>query len=178
MIDSTVALVRERGVAGTSFADVLAHSGAPRGSIYHHFPGGKGQLVEDATRSAADTLGRGVRRILDADDTVGALRALVALWRRGLEKSDYRAGCPMAAAALGTEDGARVVAAAAFDEWRDVIADKLRAEGAPADRAASVAALVLASLEGALMLSQARRSPEPLDTALTELEVVCTSVVG
>src|SRR3712207_8589123 len=44
----------ERGVQGTSFADVLEHSGAPRGSIYHHFGGGKTQLAEEATRWAGE----------------------------------------------------------------------------------------------------------------------------
>jgi TetR/AcrR family transcriptional regulator, lmrAB and yxaGH operons repressor len=48
MIRSAAALFGSRGLCATSFADVLADSGAPRGSIYHHFPGGKRQLAEDA----------------------------------------------------------------------------------------------------------------------------------
>ncbi len=94
MIDSAVALIREQGVAATSFADVLAHSGAPRGSIYHHFPGGKSQLVEEATRSAAAYLGRGVARVLESGDTVSALRALVDLWRRGSRQRITRRDAP------------------------------------------------------------------------------------
>ena len=53
MIVSAALLIREHGVEATSFSAVLAHSGAPRGSIYHHFPGGKAQLVEEATRYGA-----------------------------------------------------------------------------------------------------------------------------
>src|SRR5207245_307823 len=52
MIESAALLFRERGIHGTSFADVLAHSGAPRGSVYHHFSGGKTQLAEETIRWA------------------------------------------------------------------------------------------------------------------------------
>ena len=53
MIQSAALLFRERGIEGTAFADVLQRSGAPRGSVYHHFPGGKQQLAEEATRWAS-----------------------------------------------------------------------------------------------------------------------------
>ncbi|WP_242676840.1 TetR/AcrR family transcriptional regulator [Rhodococcus sp. ABRD24] len=173
MIDSAVALMRERGVAATSFADVLAHSGAPRGSIYHHFPGGKSQLVAEATRSAAAYLGRGITRVLGTGDTVSALRALVDLWRRGLEASNYESGCPMVAAALGTEPGARDVAGATFAEWRDLIAASLVEDGVAEARSASLAVLVVSALEGALVLAQAQGSSAPLDAVVDELEVLC-----
>lgn len=177
MIDSTVSLIRERGVAATSFADVLAHSGAPRGSVYHHFPRGKAQLVEEATASAADRIERGVERVLDGTDMVGALRALADTWRRGFETSNYRAGCPIAAAALGTEPGARTIAGTAFDTWRARIADKLTGEGVAPDRAASLALLIVGSLEGALVVAQAQGSCAPLDTVVDELTLVCRAAI-
>lgn len=172
MIDSAVALIREQGVAATSFADVLAHSGAPRGSIYHHFPGGKSQLVEEATRSAADYLGRGVARILASGDTVSALRALVDLWRRGLESTDYAAGCPIVAAALGTERGAREVAGVTFTEWCESITASLVDDGLDAERSRSLSVLVVSALEGALVIAQAQATSAPLDAVVDELEVL------
>ncbi|WP_433605594.1 TetR/AcrR family transcriptional regulator [Prescottella agglutinans] len=172
MIDSAVALIREQGVAATSFADVLAHSGAPRGSIYHHFPEGKSQLVEEATRSAAAYLGRGVARVLQSGDTVSALRELVDLWRRGLEATDYAAGCPIVAAALGTERGAREVAGTTFTEWCDLIAASLVDDGISQVRAASLSVLIVSALEGALVMAQAQGTSRPLDAVVDELEVL------
>lgn len=172
MIDSAVALIREQGVAATSFSDVLAHSGAPRGSIYHHFPDGKSQLVEEATRSAAAYLGRGVARVLQSGDTVSALRELVDLWRRGLEATDYAAGCPIVAAALGTERGAREVAGTTFTEWCDLIAASLVDDGVPRDRAAALSVLIVSALEGALVMAQAQGTSRPLDAVVDELEVL------
>ena len=177
MIRSAIRLIRERGVAATSFADVLAHSGAPRGSVYHHFPGGKAQLVEEATRSAADHLGDGVTRVLEASDTPGALWALADLWRCGLEDGDYAVGCPIVAAALGTERGARDVAGVAFETWCDLLADALVADGVGPERARSLAVLVVGALEGALVLAQAQRSSAPLDAVVDELTVLCRSAI-
>ncbi|MFC4003608.1 TetR/AcrR family transcriptional regulator [Prauserella oleivorans] len=172
MVASAVALMRERGVAATSFADVLAHSGAPRGSVYHHFPGGKAQLIQEATRFAADHLTDGITRVLDAGDTGSALRALVDLWRRGLEERDYAAGCPIVAAALGTDEGARGLAGEAFDRWTSLIADSLVADGLPIARARSLAVLIVSALEGALVMAQAQRSSAPLDDVVTHLETL------
>ena len=90
MIQSTAVLIRERGVEGTSFADVIEHSGAPRGSIYHHFPGGKAQLVEEATAFAGDLIAAGLARALETKEPAVAIRRFVQTWRRALEESDLR----------------------------------------------------------------------------------------
>ncbi|EHK85205.1 TetR/AcrR family transcriptional regulator [Saccharomonospora azurea] len=173
MTTSAVALLREHGVAGTSFADVLAHSGAPRGSVYHHFPGGKAQLVEEATRAASDALTAEITRLLRDHGPVFALRAVVELWRRELARGDYTAGCPVAAAALGPVPGARAAAGAALRDWESAVAESLHREGVPRDRAATLGTLVVSTLQGALVLARAQRSAAPLDAVVTELETVC-----
>src|SRR5438128_498393 len=53
MIDAAVESLRRGGVAGMSFTEVLEASGAARGAIYHHFPGGKLQLVSEAAQQDA-----------------------------------------------------------------------------------------------------------------------------
>ncbi|MCW2985941.1 MAG: Transcriptional regulator, TetR, partial [Conexibacter sp.] len=100
MIASTTILIRERGVEATALSDVLEHSGAPRGSIYHHFPGGKGQLVEEATRVAGGAFTDALVGALDAGDPLVALRAFADAWLATLRESDFGAGCPIAAVAV------------------------------------------------------------------------------
>ncbi|KSZ59839.1 TetR family transcriptional regulator [Rhodococcus pyridinivorans KG-16] len=177
MIASAIALMSERGVAATSFRDVLEHSGAPRGSIYHHFPGGKAQLVEEATDQAATRIERSLTAKVDGLGVVETVRAVVDLWREGLVATDYVAGCPVVAAGLGTEPRARARAGEAFDTFVDVVARSLAADGVGAERARSLANLVLAALEGALVVAQAQRNPAPLDAVVAELEVLLGSVV-
>jgi AcrR family transcriptional regulator len=175
MLRSAVALMRRQGVAATSFADVLADSGAPRGSIYHHFPAGKAQLIEEATRTAAAQLTERVARVLDeAADLPTALRELAGVWRDGLEAGDYAVGCPIVAAALGTERAARDVAGVAFADLTGLISDKLVSDGMARRRANSVAVLILTAMEGALVLAQARRDPAALDAVVDELTLLCS----
>jgi AcrR family transcriptional regulator len=179
MVRSAALLLRERGLAGTSFREVLEHSGAPRGSIYHHFPGGKSQLVEEAVNS----VGRYATKLIAGEhggDPIAALRAFVQTWRVGLESSDYRAGCPVVAVATEAseqEPELRRAAAAAFTSWQEAIAAGLRNAGVAADRARSVAALVVGGVEGAVVLCRAERSIRPLEDVSNELERVLTSAL-
>ena len=180
MIRSAAALIRERGVEGTSFSDVLAHSGAPRGSIYHHFPGGKAQLVEEATRYAGEVVARGLARALDGDDPAAALRAFVATWEAVLRGSDFDAGCSVVAATLEGDrsPAAREQAAAAFTRWEELYASALKRRGVGAERARSLATLAVASIEGAVVLARAQRSAEPLRRVARELEDLTLTAVS
>src|SRR4051812_49001651 len=56
MVESAALLFREQGYSGTGFRDVIGHSGAPRGSIYHHFPGGKSELAAETVRYAGEVV--------------------------------------------------------------------------------------------------------------------------
>lgn len=51
IIDATAELIRTRGVAGTSIADIITESGTSAGSIYHHFPNKQAIVVEVAHQS-------------------------------------------------------------------------------------------------------------------------------
>jgi TetR/AcrR family transcriptional repressor of lmrAB and yxaGH operons len=174
MIRSAVVLFRERGVDGTSFSDVLEHSHAPRGSIYHHFPAGKAQLAEEATRYAGDFIATGLAAALDADDPVAAIRDFTAAWREVLRESDLDAGCPILAAALEGDraPGARDAAAAAFDRWEGLCAQAFERHGVESSRARSIATLAIAAIEGGVVLARAQRSIEPLERVTDELETL------
>jgi len=102
MIKSAVRVMRERGVEAMSFNDVLTRADAPRGSVYHHFPLGKAQLVREATQWAGDFMADEERAAV-AGGSLAALRLLVEYWRRILVGSDFAAGCPIVAV---TVDGA------------------------------------------------------------------------
>ena len=168
MVRSAVYLFRERGYTRTAFSDVIAHSGAPRGSIYHHFPGGKTQLAEEAVRYAGQLLDAGVRAATRDDDPVGAVRAFLAWWRRVLVKSDFTAGCPVVAVTV--ESQLADAAADAFRRWRDALAAGLASAGATPARAARLATLTVAAVEGATIMCRAQRSLDPLDDVGAELE--------
>jgi AcrR family transcriptional regulator len=179
MIESAALLFSERGVHGTSFTDVLAHSGAPRGSVYYHFSGGKTELVEDATRWAGEFTIAGAVAAIERRDPVAAVGSFRRHWSRILRASDFGGGCPVATAALegSHEPTARDIAGEVFGDWQKVVSDALRRRGVPAARAHSIATLVLASIEGAIILCRSQRSLRPLERVSDELELVMASAL-
>jgi AcrR family transcriptional regulator len=172
MIQTAALLMRERGVEATSFSDVVGASGAPRGSIYHYFPRGKAQLVEEATEFGGDYVAAQLEASLEKGGAVDALRTLTLQFRRVLVASECDAGCPVVAASLeGSRSAeARDAAGRAFDRWVRLIAEGLEREGLGAEPAASLATLAVAAVEGAIVLCRAQRSVEPLDRTLEQLE--------
>ena len=178
MIASAVVLLREQGLTATSFTDVLEHSGAPRGSIYHHFPQGKDQLVEEAVRTAGDVVAGVLGRAARTDDPLVALRTFIAAWRDGLEASRFRAGCPVVAVAVEAHAGRPALteaAAAAFAAWHDALLELLRRSGIPPARARRLAHMTVASVEGAVVLCRAHRDTQPLDDVEKELVALLRS---
>lgn len=97
MVRSAAVLIRERGAHPTAIADVLAHSGAPRGSAYHYFPGGRTQLLCEAIDYASDHV---AGRLDRAADTAELLDDMITKFRDQLLDSDFRAGCPVVAVAV------------------------------------------------------------------------------
>lgn len=173
MVISAVTLFRERGVAATSLRDVVDHAQAPRGSIYHHFPGGKAELAAAATRMAGDFIDSVLVGVLDDADPSTAIDKFVAYWEHALTKSDYEQGCPVAAAALsGSETpAARTLAGDAFAIWEARISDSLRRRGIPAPQARDLATLAICSIEGAILVARARRTTEPLRQVARQLRM-------
>ena len=173
MIRSAMLLFRERGIEGTSFADVIEHSGAPRGSIYHHFPGGKAELAEETTRYAGELIAAGLAAALSEEDPATALGRFVDGWRSVLTDSDF-AGCPVVAAGLEGDrsPAARDRAADVFRSWQDLLADAIAGQGVAPERAASIATMAVSSIEGAIVLSRAERSVAPLERVGGELELL------
>jgi AcrR family transcriptional regulator len=164
MIQSAALLFREHGYSGTGFRDVVEHSGAPRGSIYHHFPGGKEQLAADTVAWATAVIERRIERAVHKGDPVVALGIFVDTWREVLEDSNFRAGCPVVAVSVEADAGstATAAAAAAFARWQDLIARALLDAGVGRTDARRLATLVVAAVEGAILLCRARRDIRPL----------------
>jgi AcrR family transcriptional regulator len=172
MLDSAVLLLRERGAPGVTVDAVLAHSGAPRGSVYHHFPGGRNELILGALRQAGDYIAAIVEESVAAGDVQRTVGRFVRFWKRALTDTDYRAGCPLVAVAIDSREHipeAADLVREIFVRWQASLSDLLVATGFPAQRAARLANLIVASIEGAIILSRAHRDLTPLDDVLTEI---------
>ena len=167
MVRSAATLIRERGIHGTGLREVVAHSGGPRGSLGRFFPGGKTQLVTEAIDVAlSEIFGDFERTLSEAETFPEAIRVIVTPWRRLLVDHDFALGCPLAATICDAadNDSLRSHVSDLLARWQAPVADAYTKFGAPQAEAQAHATVLMAALEGALMLARARRNLEPLDT--------------
>ena len=167
MVQSAATLIRERGIHGTGLREVVAHSGGPRGSLGRFFPGGKTQLVAEAIDVAvADLFGDLERTLSEAETFPEAIGVIVTPWRRLLVDHDFALGCPLAATICdaAANDSLRTHVRELLAGWRAPVVDAYARFGAPQAEAEAHATVLMAALEGALILARAQRNVEPLDT--------------
>ena len=169
MVESAVRLLARRGLQATSFSEVLDLSGAPRGSVYHHFPGGKEELVGSALDAAgAIAIDQLERKAGAPADEVAAW--FVHVWREVLVRSNFEAGCAVLAVTVAADSPALLEqAATVFRTWRRRLAELLEEGGLDRGDADRYAATLVATCEGAVALSRAERSLEPFDLVAEQL---------
>jgi TetR/AcrR family transcriptional regulator, lmrAB and yxaGH operons repressor len=173
-------LLAEKGYAGMELREVAERGNAPRGSIYHHFPGGKRQLAVEATELEGNEIRIALERALSERGLAATLTMFGEMFRRRVKDQPERLGCPVAAAALARpEDPALAAAAtAAFQSWEAPIAAALREEGVGKEDAETFAGLVVSTVEGALVRARAAGDQAPLDSAVAGLRQALTALVA
>jgi TetR/AcrR family transcriptional regulator, transcriptional repressor for nem operon len=172
IVERAAELFAAHGVAGTSLDEVLAAAGAGKSQLYHYF-NGRDELVEAAVGLRCTQVLAGLTQELGTVASLADLERALAGFVAGFEQMGLP-GCPigsLAAEVAERNEGARLKTAAAFDAWEQLLADalarmrdrgELRADAAPA----VLASALLASVEGGMVLSQARKDPAPLHIAV------------
>jgi AcrR family transcriptional regulator len=165
-------LLAEKGYAGMELRDVAERGHAPRGSIYHHFPGGKTQLAVEAAELEGTEIRAAIERSLEERGLTETLTAFGEMFRRRVKDQPERLGCPVAAAALARPEDPDLAAAAtaAFESWEAPIAAALCEEGVDGEDAAAFAGLVVSTIEGALIRARAAADQAPLNSAVAGLQ--------
>ena len=177
MVRSAIVLLARSGYQGTSFRDVIAHSRTPRGSIYHHFPNGKDELIAAAMATAGD----GAIAMLDELDGRSApeiVDAFLLAWRALLAHTDFALGCSVLGVTV-TATSAELVADAGqvFSRWTQRLAELFVGAGLPAADAAALATLLIASGEGAVVLARAQSSFAPFDLVHEQMRAIAAAAV-
>lgn len=166
LIRAAEQLLRIQGYAGTGLKQLTAVAGAPWGSLYHFFPGGKAELAVAAASYAGEVYAEGWRRAFAASaDPAQAVWRIFEGEARVLEGSDYRNGCPIASMTLdiaSLDEGLRAACDGAFNQWLEAMRRGFESHGAPPERAGALARFVLAAVEGAIVLARAAKSPVAL----------------
>jgi TetR/AcrR family transcriptional regulator, lmrAB and yxaGH operons repressor len=168
LVRTMARLLRDQGYTASGRAQLLRESSVSNGSLYHHFPGGMEELAEAALEASGQAVADALSEALNGapNAALGIIRFLdIAAAPAGGTSCP---GCPIAPTALESpiiSPRLRTVAARCFDQWEDLIAARLRAEGWPEDAVAEAASAALALIEGALLLARVSGDVRHLDNA-------------
>ena len=166
MLDAAAELFRAQGYHATGLNQLVAQGGAPKGSMYFHFPGGKEQLAAEAMREAAGRVLEQLRAAAQgAPDAATAIALVIDALADELVATGFRSGCPLASVALDASAQSEPIAAACgegYRSWRDAIAALLHRHGVAEEPAAALATVTLAAIEGGLLLARTDRDVRPL----------------
>jgi TetR/AcrR family transcriptional repressor of lmrAB and yxaGH operons len=174
IIETTSQLMETQGYHATGLNQIVAESGAPKGSLYYYFPDGKDGLVEEAIVRTREKIEGRLQEGLDAyDHPSEALPAFLRNLAHHVQASGFQSGGPITAVALeaaSTNERLNTACRAAYHSWQTVIRQSLLAAGYEPVRAQRLGTVVIALIEGAIILSRSERNVGPLLDAATELE--------
>lgn len=173
LIDAMADALQRKGLHGVGLSELLETAGAPKGSLYHHFPGGKSELAVAAIEHIGQRIdGLFVQLFRQQPDPLQALQHWLQGALQQLESSQFERGCPLATVALesGPEDVAiRQALERSFVRVRQTLAEQLHRYGYPREQADNLAALFVALYEGGLLQARVAGSSEPLKRAAEAL---------
>ena len=175
-IETTARLLETQGYAATGINQIIAESGAPKGSLYYYFPDGKEELAAEVVgQIARDIAGRIQYNLAAEQDAIAAIYRFLLVIADSIEATDCRGGGPIATVALETATSSirlREAAQAAYVAWQAVFTEKLVADGFAPVRAARLALLIIALIEGTTILSRTAHTATPLREAAEEVRLL------
>jgi TetR/AcrR family transcriptional repressor of lmrAB and yxaGH operons len=181
IIETTCDLLELQGYHATGLNQIIKESGSPKGSLYYHFPGGKEELaVEAVNRVGNIVLGRIREHLGHIEDCAEAIGTFIRLIALNVERSGFRAGGPITTIAMETASTNVVLREACqqiYSNWQRAFAVKLLTGGISETRAQRLSVVIIAAIEGGVILCRTSQSREPLEQVAAEIEVLVRSVV-
>ncbi|NDJ34775.1 MAG: TetR/AcrR family transcriptional regulator [Chloroflexi bacterium] len=173
IIETTSRLIEMHGYHATGINEIIRESGAPKGSLYYYFPDGKEELAAEAVGHAANQIVARIESSLEAHDAPGdAVRHFIEQLAHYVEAGGYDCGGPLTTITLETATTSERLNEACRESYtriQSAFETKLLESGYEKERAARLATLINAAIEGAITLSRTHHSPTPLYQTAEEL---------
>ena len=166
ILTAAAELMRRKGYGAVGMKDIAEASGAPIGSLYHHFRGGKVQIVREALVNAGRAYALLIPSIVDEYTDLGAaIEGVFTQAAEDMAATGFANMCPVASIAAeiaDTVEELRETSAGVFTDWVDGGTAYFHARGLDEPRAREVTLALIGALEGAFVLARTLRSTEPL----------------
>ncbi|MCA0455474.1 MAG: TetR/AcrR family transcriptional regulator [Chloroflexi bacterium] len=180
IIETTCDLLELQGYHATGLNQIIKESGTPKGSLYYYFPGGKEALAVEAVNHVGNIVLQRIRENLaQVDDCAEAISIFIKNIALNVELSGFRAGGPITIIAMemaSTSPTLREACQHIYDGWQDAFAEKLRAGDIAEARAKRMAALIIAAIEGGIILCRTSQSRIPLEQVGEEIYELVSQV--
>ncbi|HJV44560.1 MAG TPA: TetR/AcrR family transcriptional regulator [Bacillota bacterium] len=159
-------LFQLQGYHATGLNQIIKESGSPKGSLYYHFPQGKEELAIEAVNYTSEMIQLNIRKILSKiNDPVDAIQTMIQDLASQFSSFESIQGIPIGLIAVETSlvnENIRKACEDAFDDWQNLVGEKLIENGFSIARAKQLAGVTIAMIEGALILSLTKKSNKPL----------------
>ena len=159
-------LMRHKGYGAVGMKDIARASGAPIGSLYHHFRGGKVQIAREALINAGAAYALLIPSIVDEFADLGdAIDAVFTQAAEDMAGTGFANMCPVASVAAEVTDTVeelREASASIFHGWVDGGSAYFAERGLDGPPARELTLALIGALEGAFVLARTLRSTEPL----------------
>jgi len=176
MIRATAKLLQTKGYVGTGMNDIIQQSGAPKGSIYYHFPQGKEQLAIEAVNWTRDTVTNFIKEKLALHkDPVQAIQHFIAESAERFEKDNYFFGVPITALVLetsSTSENLRKSCNEVFESWGKEFSNILKANGYDNEEAFEIGMIINSMIQGAFVLSLASKDSTALKAVSERIHLI------
>jgi TetR/AcrR family transcriptional repressor of lmrAB and yxaGH operons len=180
LLSAAIELFRARGYEGVGVAELLETSGAPRGSLYFHFPGGKEQIGLEVIERVGGAITRQFKALAASDVDMDAYVEMVfKTTAKTVKDRGFNASCPIAAIAAevgGKNPALSAAVRTVFEDWEREIAAASQQRGFSAKNAKEFASALVAAMEGALLVSKMQRSVAPHLNAARALKALAASL--
>lgn len=164
LIEASIRLFQLQGYNGTGLEQLLRESEAPKGSFYHHFPGGKQELAVLAIERAGREINEIIERTIENRSPPEAVRALAKAIGDWFESTGFSGGCPITSVLLDTVPASKelhAVCRRVFENWEAILERHFVAQNMSAKEASLYAQTTIAAIEGAWIVSRAKTSVAP-----------------
>lgn len=173
IINSAKKLIEEQGARAATIDAVIHDSKAPRGSIYYYFKNGRSQIIEEAVKLADQEMTTMIKNAYtDKKGAITGTKKFFAAWSNYLLKNDLKGGCAVTALIVegqSIDDHLQQIAKQTFKNWQDLITNQLISTGIQKAQAVSLASLILASGEGAVLLVRSQQTVAPMQNVANEI---------
>lgn len=173
IIKTTCELIEEQGYHATGLNQIVKESGSPKGSLYHYFPGGKDELVMESLQKVGQAVQNRIETVLaKKTDPAEAISDFIREVAAGVAHFDFKTGGPITTVALETANTNERLSnecGKIYQAWHNAFAEKLTTSGLSGDKAHRLANVIIATLEGGIILSRTYKDNKPLKDIAEEI---------